>query len=110
MTRPSMARAVGVAAIIRRAREGAFGVRERDRALAALVEDLAAVHVVEILPEITTKARGMLLRHPLRAGDAIHLASCMFLQQELGEPMPFVAFDDRLRAAARVEGLGVIPA
>lgn len=85
-------------------------MRERDRALAALVEDLATVHVVEMLPEITTKARGLLLRHPLRAGDAVQLASCVYLQQELGEPMPFVVFDDRLRTAARIEGLSVIPA
>ena len=97
-------------AVIRRAREGAFGERERDRALEALAVDLGAMHVVEILPEIATKARGLLLRHPLRAGDAIQLASCVFLQQELGEPVRFVVFDERLRAAARAEGLSLAPA
>jgi predicted nucleic acid-binding protein len=99
-----------VSAVIRRAREGAFGGRERDRALEALAIDLGAMHVVEILPEIATKARGLLLRHPLRAGDAIQLASCVFLQQELGEPVRFVVFDERLRAAARAEGLSLAPA
>jgi len=96
--------------LIRPAREGAFSARERDRALAALAIDLAAIHVVELVPEVTTKARGLLLRHALRAGDAIQLASCVFLQQELGESVPFVAFDGRLRAAARVEGLSLVPA
>lgn len=97
-------------ALIRRAREGAFSARERDRALAALSADVAAIHVVELVPEVTTKARGLLLRHPLRAGDAIQLASCVFLQQELGESIPFVAFDEQLRTAARTEGLSLVPA
>jgi predicted nucleic acid-binding protein len=96
-------------AIIRRGREGVFDVRERDRALQALVADFAALHVVEILPEIVMKARGVLLRHALRAGDAIQLASGLFLQQELGEAIEFVAFDERLRAAARSEGLNLLP-
>ena len=96
-------------AIVRRAREGAFGVRERDRALAALTMDLSSLHLVELVPEVTTKARGLLLRHALRAGDAIQLASCMFLQQEMGEPISFVAFDERLRAAALAESLTVAP-
>jgi predicted nucleic acid-binding protein len=96
-------------ALTRRARDGAFSMRERDRALAALVADIAAIHVVELLPAVTVKARGLLLRHPLRANDAAQLASCLFLQQELGEAVSFVVFDERLRAAALVEGLGILP-
>jgi uncharacterized protein len=94
-------------ALIRRAREGAFGTRERDRALAALARDLAAMHVVELVPAVVTKARGLLLRHALRAADAVQLASCVFLQQEIGESIPFIAFDERLRGAAEAEGLTV---
>lgn len=97
-------------AIVRRAREGAFSQRERDRALAALAIDIEVMHVVELTPEVTRKARGLLLRHSLRAGDATQLASCVFLQQELGEPVTFAVFDERLRAAARVEGLSPAPA
>lgn len=78
--------------------------------LAALTRDIASIHIVELLPPVTTKARGFLLRHALRAGDAIHLASCVFLQQELGGAIPFVAFDERLCSAARAEGLVVVPA
>lgn len=96
-------------AIVRRAREGAFTPRERDRALAALALDIEVMHVVELTPEVTRRARGLLLRHSLRAGDAIQLASCVFLQQELGEPVTFTVFDERLRAAARVEGLSLTP-
>jgi uncharacterized protein len=97
-------------ALVSRAREGSFTVKERDRALASLADDLATLIIVEFTPEITAAARALLLRHRLRAGDAVQLASCLYLQRELGEPIPFVAFDDRLAEAARHEGLTVVPA
>jgi predicted nucleic acid-binding protein len=94
--------------IIRRAREGAFPPAGRDRMLAALQRDLPAVAVVEMTPEVTAEARALLLRHSLPAGDAIQLASCLYIQRELGRPVPFVAFDRRLLEAAREEGLTVV--
>jgi predicted nucleic acid-binding protein len=94
--------------IVRRAREGAFNSQHRDRALAALQHDLPALAIVEIIPEITSDARALLLRHALRAGDAIQLASCLYLRRRLGESIPFVAFDHRLLDAARAEGLAVV--
>jgi hypothetical protein len=96
-------------ALVRRAREGAFSVEERDRALASLEHDFAALIVVEFSSNIAAEARALLLRHPLRASDAVQLASCIYLKRELGEPLPLVAFDDRLTAAARAEGLRVMP-
>ncbi len=94
-----------VSALARRAREGAFSVAECDRAATALVDDLGAILVVEIIPEVTARARGLLRRHPLRAGDAVQLASCLFLQDELGQAVSLVAFDDRLAEAAAGEGV-----
>ena len=96
--------------IIRRAREGAFATPRRDRMLAALQHDLPALAIVEMIPEITAEARALLRRHPLRAGDAIQLASCLYLQRQLGQPVPFIAFDRRLVEAARAEGLTVVTA
>ena len=95
-------------ALIRRAREGAYTTEERDRALASLENDFAALIIVEFTPEITAEARALLLRHRLRAGDAVQLASCLYLQRELSQPLPFVAFDDRLTEAARDQGLTVM--
>ena len=96
-------------ALVRRAREQAFTVQERDRALASLVDDFAALIIVEFTPEITADARALLLRHRLRAGDAVQLASCLYLQREMSQSLPFVAFGDRLAEAARHEGLTVVP-
>lgn len=92
-------------ALMRRSREGAFADAERDRAFATLTADMSALLVVELTPEIVTRAQTLLQRHALRAGDAIQLASCLFLQEPLGEEMTFVAFDERLAAAARREGV-----
>jgi hypothetical protein len=97
-------------ALVRRAREGAFTVQERDRALAALPDDLATLIMVEYTPAITAQARALLLRHRLRASDAVQLASGLYLQGEMGQPLPFVVFDERLGEAARREGLTVVPA
>lgn len=96
-------------ALVRRAREGAFTVSERDRALASLAHDFSTLIIVEFTPEITVAARALLIRHRLRAGDAVQLASCLYLQREVTEPLSFVAFDERLVAAAQGEGLKVVP-
>jgi hypothetical protein len=96
-------------ALARRCREGAFSPAERDRALAALEADLPGLRVVELSTPVTLEAQALLIRHPLRADDAIQLASALLLRRELREPVTFAAYDDRLKAAARVEGLAVAP-
>lgn len=93
------------AALMRRWREGAFGAAQRDRALAALVADLGALTVVEIASPVTSRARRLLERHSLRAGDAVQLASCLLLRDATGGSVAFAAFDGRLNEAARAEGL-----
>ncbi len=92
-------------ALMRRASEGAFTDAERDRALASLERDMSSLLIVELTPEIVKLAQTLLRRRPLRAGDAIQLASCLYLQSELDEPIAFVAFDTRLTDAAQRERL-----
>lgn len=94
-------------ALMRRSREGAFPDTERDRALVALGKDMSSLLVVELIPDIVRIAQELLQRRPLRLGDAIQLASCLYLQTELGEPVTLVAFDGRLSDAARREGLPI---
>ena len=95
-------------ALARREREGAFTAAERDRALKRLNADLAAWILVELTAELTADAQTLLVRHSLRSGDAVQLASCLYLQRETGERIPFAAFDDRLATAARAEGLTLV--
>lgn len=94
-----------VSALARRCREGAFPLAERDRAVDTLRSDLLALHVVEVSPAVTRIAAELLRRHPLRAGDAVQLASAVHLRDLLRAPVAFLAFDDRLTHAAAGEGL-----
>ena len=92
-------------AVERRVREGFLSGEDRNRILAALDRDMTAMLVVEITAAVITGARLLLQRHPLRAGDAIQLASCLHLQEHVEEELTFVGFDDRLLTAARAERL-----
>ncbi len=94
-----------VSALVRRAREGSISEFDRDRALSTLAEDMTVFYVVELSGEITTIARGVLLKHRLRASDAIQIASCVHLQKSTGRSVFFAAFDDRLNESAMCSGL-----
>lgn len=96
-------------ALARRCREGSFSAAERDRALAALERDFSALQVVELSPTIVTQARSLLTRYPLRAGDAIQLASALLLRGDLEESVTFAVYDESLRSIAAAEGLTVVP-
>jgi len=60
---------------------------------------------------IVLLARDLLDRHPLRAYDAVQLASAIVANQALIAanlpPLVFVSADDRLNAVAATEGLAV---
>jgi len=91
-------------ALARLVREGRLSARRRDGALAAFVTDFGAWHVVELTSDVTTLARRQLARYELRTGDAIQLASALWLRQTLGDSLTsLVAFDTRLAAAAAAE-------
>jgi len=107
---PATSRLSGVeiaSGLMRRSREGAFSRTQCRRAFAALESDMSAMLIVELTPTIVSRAQTLLERHALRAGDAIQLASCLWLRQELNEDAHFVVFDDRIAAAVRAEGIDV---
>jgi len=94
-----------VSAFARLTRERALSATQRDRAVSAFTADLVAWTVIEITSDITRVGRRLLLRHTLRAGDAIQLGSALMLQETIGTLDAFVAYDARLLDAARTEGL-----
>jgi predicted nucleic acid-binding protein len=97
-----------VSAFARLCREDRLSRRARDRAIAAFTADLTSWYVVEVTATIAASARRLLIRRALRSGDAIQLASALWLQQAAGEPLESVlAFDERLIAAARAEHLPI---
>jgi predicted nucleic acid-binding protein len=96
-------------ALCRRCREGAFPPEERDRALAALRQDLATLLMVELTTEVSWRAVGLMTRLSLHAADSVQLASCLEVRDRLKVPCLFVCGDSRLLAAARQEGLSTAP-
>ena len=96
-------------ALARRCREGCLSETDRDRALEALRQDLtASCYVVELSADLGTLTHELFVRTVLRAGDAIQLASGLYIQQRLGLPIRFTAYDARLNEAARREGLVLV--
>ena len=95
-------------ALARRCREGTLLRRERDRALAALRADIAAMWVVELTAEVAQASVALLARHPLRAGDGVQLASCLYLKPQMTDEVALLAYDARLNEAARAEGVRLL--
>lgn len=64
---------------------------------------------VELAASVVERARALLERYPLRAYDAVQLASALMAQDTLVStglpPLTFLAADDRLLATAQAEGL-----
>jgi predicted nucleic acid-binding protein len=98
-----------VSALARLAREISLPNALRDAGISEFLLDLANWEIVEGAPDVTARARGLLVAHVLRASDAIQLASVLLVQSRLAGALDgFVAFDRRLVDAARRENLTVI--
>jgi uncharacterized protein len=103
-------RAEVTSALARRTREGVITLHERDE----LIETFRAhcstqYRIVRTQPRNIDLAADLIQRHPLRAYDAVQLASASIVNQSLIAhglpPLIFVTADDRLIAAARGEAV-----
>lgn len=81
---------------------------------AQIVADFATIcateyQFVELTASVVERARLLLERYPLRAYDAVQLASALLTHDTLQAsglpPLTFLAADDRLLTAAEAEGL-----
>lgn len=94
----------------RRQREGLLSSDDHHQLLTVFDYDFAyRYHILGVEPVVIDKARQMANRQPLRAYDAVHLATAWLLNEELlraGQPpLTFVCADDRLMTIAQAEGL-----
>ncbi|MGH3144697.1 MAG: type II toxin-antitoxin system prevent-host-death family antitoxin [Rubrobacter sp.] len=98
-----------VSAISRRAGEGALDP-EGEAAARDLLDDLSGSWT-EVQPSVRLRAlaKRILVAHPLRATDALQLASALIWCGEEPRGRPFVCLDERLRAAASRSGFDVLP-
>lgn len=97
-------------ALTRRLREKLITPRVYRDALKTFDDDCQLEYqLIEATDETIHTARDLVMRYPLRAYDAVHLASALsaarsFRQAELPAPI-FLSADDRLIQAAHAEGL-----
>ncbi len=94
-------------ALARRAREGELTREEVRHAAARLDAHWQVIAVVPSDDRLFRVAADLCDRRPLRAGDAIQLASALALRNQ-GAEVTFVCADRQLLAAAAAEGLGVL--
>ena len=92
-----------VSTLSRLVRERRLSRIEYRRLKAGVVADLADVDLCQLTREVLASVVVLLEAHPLRAMDAIHVASALEVEPDL-----FVSADQRQLAAARKAGLKVV--
>ena len=97
------------AAIWRRRRSREFGDAAAKRAIEQFNVHLRVRFARHSLDDrMLDLASELTSRHPLRAYDAVQLASCLALARTMPESPTFVCADRRLLTAAKAEGLSVL--
>ena len=99
-----------LSAFARRRREGALSQDAVQRAVRLFRYDWNMQYrVIELDSNITKVAGTLIMRYPLRAYDAVQLASALQLEEELtyisAQPLTFLVADTHLATIAQAEGL-----
>lgn len=97
--------AEAAAAIARRTREGALESRQRDRVLDRLTRDFGRLAVVDVTETVADTCRELVVRHPLRGFDSIHLSSALLVAGDHRSEWTFLCSDKPLLDSAAAEGL-----
>jgi len=93
-----------LSALARREREGGLDRRAVSHAEESLSKILGAAHEVQPNTELRRMARRLLMTHPLRAADALQLASALFFGGSQISELPLITLDKNLSVAAAKEG------
>lgn len=112
----ALARAEVPAAFWRKHRVGEISIADAVTLSAVFAADeegagLDAPRFSSIAPteRVLRVAARAIARHPLRAYDAVQLASALLTREALGEMIGFATFDRTLRSAAAAEGFRLVP-
>lgn len=94
-----------LAAFHRKKREGEISGRQFGRIRRIFLNDWTSFMRVDLSTDVEKIIGRLVMKHPLRGFDAIHLASCLSLKKALKSHLSFVAADVRLLEAASKERL-----
>jgi predicted nucleic acid-binding protein len=76
--------------------------------ISRLASDRLYWQLVEVVPQVLSKAEGLVITENVRTLDAIHIASAMVIQDSFPTRLPFISADERQLAAAQNCKLSVI--
>lgn len=94
-----------VSVLMRREREGSVSATDRTRLQNDFLFHVQKQYVVvAVSKEVLVEARRLLVSYPLRALDALQLASILYIKQSTDFQPTFISADTRLLDAAAAEG------
>ena len=97
-----------LAAFTRRCREGEYSKDWLDKIINNFHIEMEKVLIIELRDELLPIIRRLISKHPLKGADAVHLASALWLKDNIAVNVSFSASDLNLLKVAEIEGLKVI--
>ena len=95
-------------AVQRRRRRDEITQPNYNSIVSRLAKDRSYWQLVEVVPQILSKAEELVKTANVRTLDAIHIASAIIIQDSFTTPLPFISADERQLAAAQSCRLSVI--
>jgi predicted nucleic acid-binding protein len=95
-------------AVQRRRRQREITQPNYNSVISRVASDRSYWQLVEIVPQVLSKAEELVVTENVRTLDAIHIASAMIIQDAFPTLLPFISADERQLAAAQNCKLSVI--
>jgi len=95
-------------AVQRRHRQREITQANYNSIISRLTNDRSYWQLVEVVPQLLSKAEELVKTENVRTLDAIHIASAIIIQESFSTPLPFISADERQLAAAQNCELSVI--
>ena len=96
-------------AIERLRREGVLSSEQARRDAEDCELVLEEMHRIDLIEAVKQRAKRLLARHALRAGDALQLGAALLVADDSPGGIEFVTLDERLAEVAHREGFRVLP-
>lgn len=95
-------------AFMRKFRTAEIGEKHLQSVIDTFETDWAHFFVIEFHDELLQRGKELIERYPLKAADAVHLSSALWLELTTKANLTFLTSDDTLVKAARAENLRVV--
>jgi predicted nucleic acid-binding protein len=95
-------------AVQRRHRQREITQANYNSIISRVANDRSYWRLVEVIPQLLSKAEELVKTENVRTLDAIHIASAIIIQESFAAPLPFISADERQLAVAQNCELSVI--